>query len=96
VGTEPLAYFLKFHFNFSKVPLPTRELNPIAKPARWPQASSLLSRTLNTLTLCRVPDTREIFCLLRPSSRVRRRADSGLATLGNHYALLAIADEMIE
>jgi hypothetical protein len=55
-------------------------------------SGSLLSP--NFLILCRVPDTREIFCLLRPSSR--RRADSSLVTLGNHYALLAIADEMIE
>jgi hypothetical protein len=59
-------------------------------------AASRLPSLPNFLTLCRVPDTREIFCLLRPSSRVRRRADSSLVTLGNHYALLARADEVIE
>src|SRR5438132_6059943 len=56
VGTEPLAYFLKFHFS-----------NARTKPDRHNQRDgsklkpngSLLSRTLNTLTLCRVPDTRE-------------------------------------
>jgi len=37
-------------------------------------SDSLLSP--NFLILCRVPDTREIFCLLRPSSR--RRADERL------------------
>src|SRR6516162_4016138 len=56
VGTKPLAYFLKFHFQREN-----------AKPDRDSQRhgrklkpnGSLLSRALNTLTMCRVPDTRE-------------------------------------
>jgi len=56
VGTKPLAYFLKFHFQREN-----------AKPDRHSQRDgrklkpngSLFSRTLNTLTLCRVPNTRE-------------------------------------
>src|SRR5262249_13148055 len=56
VGTKPLAYSLKFHFQREN-----------AKPDRHSQRDgrklkpnrSLHSRTLNTLTLCRVPDMRE-------------------------------------
>src|SRR6516162_7003533 len=54
VGTKPLAYFLKFHFQRENAkrhpPRHGRELKP---------NGSLFSRTLNTLTLCRVPDTRQ-------------------------------------
>src|SRR5262249_49608722 len=56
VGTKPLAYSLKFHFQRENAkrhrhsPRHGRKLKP---------NGSLFSRTLNTLTLCRVPDTRE-------------------------------------
>src|SRR5215831_1080514 len=52
VGTKPLAYFLKFHFQrenakrYRHSPRHGRTLKP---------NGSLFSRTLNTLTLCRVP-----------------------------------------
>src|SRR6266576_2930515 len=71
VGTEPLAYFLKFHFS-----------NARTKPDRHNQRDgsklkpngSLLSRTLNTLTLCRVPDTREnLWARVRQGSRLEDR-----------------------
>src|SRR5215472_14034917 len=61
------AYFLKFHFQSEN-----------AKPDRHSQRDdrklkpngSLLSRTLNTLTLCRVPDTREnLLARVRQGSR---------------------------
>src|SRR5262249_8179336 len=68
VGTEPLAYFLKFHFQREN-----------AKPDRHSQCDgrklkpngSLLSRTLNTLTLCRVPATGEnLLARVRQGSRL--------------------------
>src|SRR5262245_30356210 len=55
-GTNPLTYFPKFHFHRENAkrhrhsPRHGRKLKP---------NGSLFSRTLNTLTLCRVPDTRE-------------------------------------
>src|SRR5262249_23994975 len=71
VGTKPLAYFLKFHFQREN-----------AKPDRHSQRDgrklkpngSLLSRALNTLTLCRVPNTREnLLARVRQRSRLRNR-----------------------
>src|SRR5215813_4832692 len=56
VGTKPLAYSLKFHFQRENAkrhrhrPRHGRKLKP---------NGSFFSRTLNTLTLCRVPNTRE-------------------------------------
>jgi hypothetical protein len=81
-------------------------------------APSSPKQTLNTLTLCRVPGTRENLwarerqgsrledrfiapakCfslsprLLRPSPRVRRRAESSRVTLADHCAIPAIYED---
>src|SRR6516164_3216601 len=55
VGTKPLAYFLKFHFQRENAK--RRRHSP--RHGRKLKPNGSLSRTLNTLTLCRVPDTRE-------------------------------------
>src|SRR5437867_1186909 len=44
---------------FSKVPPPTRDAIARAMAASSSQITPLFSQTLNTLTLCRVPNTRE-------------------------------------
>src|SRR6516162_1247281 len=57
VGTKPLAYFLKFHVQRENAK-PDRHSQRDGRKLK-PNGSLLLLRALNTLTLCRVPNTRE-------------------------------------
>src|SRR5262249_46840175 len=56
VGTKPLAYFLKFHFQRENAK-PDRHSPPHGRKLK--PNGSLFPRTLTSLALCRVPDAPE-------------------------------------